>query len=110
MEERASWLATVAVVGAGNTAVDAVTQAKRLGAERVLMIYRRSEREMPAYQYEYELAKKDAVEFWWQTAPVEIIANEDNSSVAALRCVRMELGAPDASGRRAVAACQRLGV
>ncbi len=79
----------------------AVTQAKRLGAERVLMIYRRSEREMPAYKYEYELAKKDAVEFCWQTAPVEIIANADGSGVAALRCVRMELGAPDASGRRA---------
>lgn len=92
---------TVAVIGAGNTAVDAVTQAKRLGAERVLMIYRRSEREMPAYQYEYELAKKDAIEFWWQTAPVEIIADKDGSSVAALRCVRMELGEPDQSGRRA---------
>jgi len=92
---------TIAVVGAGNTAVDAVTQAKRLGAERVLMIYRRSEREMPAYKYEYELAKKDAIEFCWQTAPIEIMANADNSGVAALRCVRMELGAPDASGRRA---------
>ena len=92
---------TVAVIGAGNTAVDAVTQAKRLGAERVLMIYRRSEREMPAYEYEYELAKQDAVEFWWQTAPVEIVANGDSSRVAALRCVRMELGEPDATGRRA---------
>jgi glutamate synthase (NADPH/NADH) small chain len=91
---------TVAVIGAGNTAVDAVTQAKRLGAERVLMIYRRTAREMPAYEYEYELAKKDAVEFWWQTAPVEIIANEDGSRVAALRCVRMELTDADASGRR----------
>jgi dihydropyrimidine dehydrogenase (NAD+) subunit PreT len=91
---------SVAVIGAGNTAVDAVTQAKRLGAERVMMIYRRTEREMPAYQYEYELAKKDAVEFWWQTAPVEIIASADGSGVAALRCVRMELGEPDGSGRR----------
>ncbi len=92
---------SVAVIGAGNTAIDAVTQAKRLGAERVLLIYRRSEREMPAYQYEYELAKKDGIEFWWQTAPIEIIGNESGSGVAALRCVRMELGAPDASGRRA---------
>lgn len=92
---------TVAVVGAGNTAIDAVTQAKRLGAERVLMIYRRTAREMPAYEYEYELAKKDAVEFWWQTAPVEILASADGTRVAALRCVRMELGEPDASGRRA---------
>lgn len=90
----------VAVVGAGNTAIDAVTQAKRLGAERVLMIYRRSEREMPAYQYEYELAKKDAVEFWWQTAPVEILSAEGNSHVGAIRCVRMEMGEADATGRR----------
>jgi len=92
---------SIAVIGAGNTAIDAVTQAKRLGAERVLMIYRRSEREMPAYEYEYELAKKDGVEFWWQTAPVKLLADETNSRVAALRCVRMELGEPDASGRRA---------
>jgi dihydropyrimidine dehydrogenase (NAD+) subunit PreT len=91
---------TVAVIGAGNTAIDAVTQAKRLGAERVLMIYRRSQREMPAYEYEYELAKKDAVEFWWQTAPVAILSDNESPRVAALRCVRMELGEPDASGRR----------
>ncbi len=81
----------VAVVGAGNTAVDAVTQARRLGAERVLMIYRRTAKEMPAYEYEYELAKRDAVEFWWQTAPVEIVAGADGKSVGALRCVRTEL-------------------
>jgi glutamate synthase (NADPH/NADH) small chain len=91
---------TVAVIGAGNTAIDAVTQAKRLGAERVMMIYRRSQREMPAYSYEFELAKKDAVEFWWQTAPVEILASEDGTRAAALRCIRMELGPPDATGRR----------
>ena len=91
---------TVAVVGAGNTAIDAVTQAKRLGAERVLMIYRRSEREMPAYDYEYELAKKDAIEFWWKTAPVELLPHEGNSHVRAIRCVRMELGEADATGRR----------
>jgi dihydropyrimidine dehydrogenase (NAD+) subunit PreT len=91
---------SVAVVGAGNTAVDVATQARRLGAERVLMIYRRGEREMPAYDYEYELAKQDAVEFLWQTAPVEVIASADGAGVAALRCVRTELSAPDASGRR----------
>jgi glutamate synthase (NADPH/NADH) small chain len=95
---------TVAVIGAGNTAIDAVTQAKRLGAERVLMIYRRSEREMPAYEYEYELAKKDAVEFWWQTAPVAILSDSETPRVAALRCVRMEMAEPDASGRRAARA------
>ena len=91
---------TVAVIGAGNTAIDAVTQAKRLGAERVLMLYRRSAREMPAYRYEYELAKQDAIEFWWQTAPIEIIADQNGFQVAALRCVRMESGEPDTSGRR----------
>lgn len=95
---------TVAVIGAGNTAIDAVTQAKRLGAERVLMIYRRTAREMPAYEYEYELAKKDAVEFLWQTAPVEILPDDEGARVGALRCVRMELGEPDATGRRSARA------
>jgi glutamate synthase (NADPH/NADH) small chain len=78
---------TVAVIGAGNTAIDAVTQAKRLGAERVLLVYRKTAREMPAYQYEYELAKQDAVEFLWQTAPVEILGN---GRVAALRCQKTD--------------------
>ena len=91
---------TVAVIGAGNTAIDAVTQARRLGAHRVLMIYRRSQREMPAFDYEYELAKKDAIEFRWQTAPVAILSKDGNTTVTALRCVRMELGEADASGRR----------
>ncbi len=76
---------TVAVIGAGNTAIDAVTQAKRLGAERVLMIYRRTEKDISAYRYEYELAKKDGVEFVWQTAPIGILTDENNS-VTALRC------------------------
>ncbi len=76
---------TVAVIGAGNTAIDAVTQAKRLGAERVLMVYRRTERDISAYQYEYDLAKKDGVEFFWQTAPIGILADE-NGAVVALRC------------------------
>jgi glutamate synthase (NADPH/NADH) small chain len=78
---------TVAVIGAGNTAIDAVTQAKRLGAERVLMIYRRTEKDISAYQYEHELAKKDAVEFVWQTAPIEIVGN---NSVSALRCQKTD--------------------
>ncbi|MDQ3713858.1 MAG: NAD(P)-dependent oxidoreductase [Acidobacteriota bacterium] len=78
---------TIAVIGAGNTAIDAVTQAKRLGAERVLMIYRRTEKDISAYQYEYELAKKDAVEFLWQTAPIEIVGN---GSVSALRCQKTD--------------------
>jgi len=78
---------TIAVIGAGNTAIDAVTQAKRLGAEKVLMIYRRTERDISAYQYEYDLAKKDGVEFFWQTAPIGILSDE-NGAVTALRCER----------------------
>lgn len=74
---------TVAVIGAGNTAIDAVTQAKRLGAERVLLIYRKTAKEMPAYNYEYELAKKDGIEFVWQTSPLEILGNE---KVSGLKC------------------------
>jgi glutamate synthase (NADPH/NADH) small chain len=93
---------TVAVIGAGNTAVDAVTQARRLGAERVLMVYRRTREQMPAFDYEYELAKRDEVEFLWQTAPVEILSGGDSARVGALRCVRTELGEPDSSGRRSV--------
>ena len=78
---------TVAVIGAGNTAIDAVTQAKRLGAERVLMIYRRTEKDISAYQYEYELAKKDGIEFMWQTSPIEIIGN---GKVEKLRCKKSD--------------------
>jgi glutamate synthase (NADPH/NADH) small chain len=74
---------TVAVIGAGNTAVDVVTQAKRLGAEKVMMVYRRTQKDMSAYDYEYELAKSDAVEFVWQASPVEIVGD---GSVESLRC------------------------
>lgn len=89
--------AGVAVIGAGNTAIDCVTQAKRLGAERVMMVYRRSEKEMPAFAYEYELAKKDGVQFMWQTSPARVLGE---LYVDGLECVRMELGEPDARGRR----------
>jgi dihydropyrimidine dehydrogenase (NAD+) subunit PreT len=73
----------VAVIGAGNTAIDAATQAKRLGAEKVMLIYRRTESDAPAYDYEKELAKKDGIQFYWQTTPIEIIGTE---SVLAIRC------------------------
>jgi dihydropyrimidine dehydrogenase (NAD+) subunit PreT len=73
----------VVVIGAGNTAIDAVTQAERLGAEKVTMVYRRTEADAPAYDYEMELARKDGVEFRWQTTPLEIIGD---GRVAALRC------------------------
>ena len=65
----------VVVLGAGNTAIDAVTQAKRLGAERVTLVYRRTEKDAPAYGYEMELARKDGIEFRWQTSPVEILGD-----------------------------------
>jgi dihydropyrimidine dehydrogenase (NAD+) subunit PreT len=88
----------VACIGAGNTAIDVVTAAKRLGAETVYLVYRRGEREMPAFAYEYELAKKDAVIFYWQTHPVRVVGH--NGVVTGLECVRTHLGAPDAKGRR----------
>jgi glutamate synthase (NADPH/NADH) small chain len=77
------------VVGAGNTAVDAVTQAKRLGAERVMMVYRRTERDASAYHYEMELAKKDGIEFIWQAAPVGILTGENGTRLS-LRCERTD--------------------
>ena len=88
----------VACIGAGNTAIDVVTAARRLGAEVVYLIYRRSEQEMPAFKYEYELAKNDGVVFLWQTQPVRVLGRE--AAVTGLECVRTKLGAPDARGRR----------
>jgi glutamate synthase (NADPH/NADH) small chain len=80
---------TVAVIGAGNTAIDAVTQAKRLGAEKVVMVYRRTESDASAYDYEMELARKDGVEFVWQAAPVGILAGENGSRLS-LRCEKTD--------------------
>jgi dihydropyrimidine dehydrogenase (NAD+) subunit PreT len=74
---------TVAVIGAGNTAIDAVTQAKRLGAEKAILVYRRTEKDAPAYEYEIELAKSDAIEFLWQTTPLEILGSE---KVTGMKC------------------------
>ncbi len=88
----------ICVIGAGNTAIDCATIARRLGAERVTMIYRRSEAEMPAYHFEYEFALKEGVSFMFLTQPVEVMAKD--GKVDGLKCVRMDLGAPDASGRR----------
>ncbi|MEK9137641.1 MAG: FAD-dependent oxidoreductase, partial [Bacteroidota bacterium] len=87
----------VAVIGAGNTAIDAVTEAKRLGAEQVMILYRRTRVEMPAYAFEYELAKSDGVIFHFLTAPTRIIGN---SHVEAIECMKMKLGEPDSEGRR----------
>lgn len=87
----------VAVIGAGNTAIDAVTEARRLGAEQVMIIYRRSKHEMSAYDFEYELAKSDGAQFHFLSAPVRIIGT---THVEAIECVQMKLGAPDEKGKR----------
>ena len=89
----------VAVIGAGNTAMDALRVSLRLGAQSVHCIYRRSRAEAPARAEEIHHAEEEGVDFNWLTAPVEILP-DGNGGVRALRCVRMELGEPDASGRR----------
>ncbi|MGG0668830.1 NAD(P)-dependent oxidoreductase [Lederbergia citrisecunda] len=89
----------VAVIGAGNTAIDGATCAVRLGAEQVDILYRRTEKEMTAYQYEYEFAKQDGVGFKWLTAPKRIIGDEAGK-VTGLECVKMQLGEAGADGRQ----------
>jgi glutamate synthase (NADPH/NADH) small chain len=89
----------VAVVGAGNTAMDALRVSLRLGAEKVYCIYRRSRTEAPARAEEVHHAQQEGVEFHWLTNPVEVLA-DDKGDVRGLRCVHMELGEPDDSGRR----------
>ena len=89
----------IACIGAGNTAIDVVTAARRLGAESVYLVYRRNEEQMPAFRYEYELAKKDGVQFLWHTQPVRILGS--GGVVTGLECVRTRLGEPDARGKRA---------
>lgn len=88
----------VAVVGGGNVAMDAARSARRLGAE-VSIVYRRTEKELPARVEEVEHAKEEGIKFELLTNPIEILGNEDGS-VSSLKCIRMELGEPDASGRR----------
>ena len=88
----------VAVVGGGNVAMDAARTALRLGAE-VHIVYRRSEEELPARVEEVHHAKEEGIIFDLLTNPVEILTDE-NSNVTGIRCIRMELGEPDASGRR----------
>ena len=90
---------SVAVVGGGNVAMDAARSAKRLGAEHVYIIYRRGEEEMPARKEEVHHAKEEQIEFKLLCNPVRIVADE-NSRVVGIECVKMELGEPDASGRR----------
>jgi len=89
----------VVVVGGGNVAMDSVRTAKRLGAERAIVLYRRTEKEMPARDEEIQHAKEEGIEFHLLTAPIEYIGDDDGW-VKQARCIRMELGEPDASGRR----------
>jgi glutamate synthase (NADPH/NADH) small chain len=89
----------VAVVGGGNVAMDAARCAKRLGAEEVYIVYRRSEKELPARVEEVEHAKEEGIIFKFLTSPVEILGNEKRF-VTGMKCIEMELGEPDASGRR----------
>jgi glutamate synthase (NADPH/NADH) small chain len=89
----------VAVIGAGNTAMDALRVSLRLGAEKVYCVYRRSKAEAPARVEEIHHAGEEGVEFHWLTAPVEVLGDA-NKNVRGMRCQKMELGEPDASGRR----------
>lgn len=89
----------VAVVGGGNVAMDAARCAMRLGAEHVYVVYRRGEAEMPARAEEKHHAKEEGIEFKTLCNPVEIVGGEDGR-VTGMKCIRMELGEPDASGRR----------
>ena len=90
---------SVAVVGGGNVAMDAARCAKRLGAENVYIVYRRGMAELPARKEEVEHAEEEGIVFKTLTNPTEVLGDE-NGWVKGLRCIRMELGEPDASGRR----------
>jgi len=92
-------LKNVVVVGGGNVAMDAARSALRLGAERVTVAYRRTQAEMPARIEEYHHAVEEGIEFRWLANPVEYVGDE-RGWVKAVRCIRMELGEPDESGRR----------
>lgn len=89
----------VAVIGAGNTAIDGATTAVRLGADNVKIIYRRTEAEMSAYEFEYNFAKQDGVEFRWLTAPKRLI-DDGHGHVKQMVCVRMELKEAESDGRK----------
>lgn len=89
----------VLVIGAGNTAIDCATIAARLGAERVTIVYRRTDREMSCYEHEYQFARREGIEFRFLSQPSRVLL--ENGVPAGLECLRVELGAPDASGRPA---------
>ena len=89
----------VVVVGGGNVAMDAVRTAKRLGADEATIVYRRGKEELPARAEEVHHAEQEGIRFDLQVAPTEVLGDE-NRWVSGIRCIRMEHGEPDASGRR----------
>ena len=88
----------IATVGGGNVAMDSARTAKRLGAESSMIVYRRTRKEMPARAEEIHHAEEEGIQFEFLVAPVEVLGNE-KKWVTGLKCVRMQLGEPDASGR-----------
>ncbi|MBN1552737.1 FAD-dependent oxidoreductase, partial [bacterium] len=88
----------IVVVGGGNTAIDCARTSLRMGAEKVVLLYRRTRNEMPANDLEIEAAAHEGVDMHFLAAPVEVIT--ENNRLTALKCIRMELGEPDSSGRR----------
>ena len=90
---------TAAIIGGGNVAMDSVRTAKRLGATRAMCIYRRSRQEMPAREEEVKHAEEEGIEFHFLTTPISYIGDE-HGRLRTMECLRMELGEPDASGRR----------
>jgi len=89
----------IGVVGGGNVAMDSARTALRLGAKKVIIIYRRSEKEMPASEEEIEMAKEEDIEFQFLTNPTRVIGDKEGN-IKEVECIRMELGEPDPSGRR----------
>ena len=89
----------VAIIGGGNVAMDAARCAKRIGAKDVYVVYRRGEAEMPARREEVIHAKEESIEFKFLCNPVRILSDE-NERVTGIECIKMQLGEPDASGRR----------
>ena len=99
----------IATVGGGNVAMDSARTAKRLGAESSMIVYRRTRKEMPARAEEIHHAEEEGIQFEFLVAPVEVLGNE-KKWVTGLKCVRMQLGEPDASGRARPDRHSRLGV
>jgi glutamate synthase (NADPH/NADH) small chain len=93
----------VAIVGAGNTAIDAAVAATRMGAERSVIIYRRTQREMPAFGFEYEHAKQEGVDFCWSSRPIRIVGQ--NGRVAGIECVRVKPNLETVAGSEFTITC-----